>query len=262
MLSYFGAPTIGAANATEAVMDESCQTGDSTRPAALVLELERSCDRFEAQCRAGLRPRIEEFLVGMKEPSRSRLLRELLTLDLTYRRKAGERPAPVDYRGRLTGDGALVDSVFRGAPDGGSADRETADSAQANSDPAAQAEPTAIGKYLVVARLDQGGQGQVFRVVHPELRKDMVLKLARDCVGADAEAALVSEGRLLAQIEHPNLVRVFDLDFHEGRPYVVMEYLAGTNLQQFAMESRPGVRLRRRSWLSWRGSSRYSIVEG
>ena len=93
-----------------------------------------------------------------------------------------------------------------------------------------------------MARLDEGGQGQLFRVIHPGLRKELVLKLARDPVDAEAGAALVSEGRLLAQIDHPNLVRVFDIDFHEGRPFVVMEYVPGTNLHQFAVQNRPSFR--------------------
>jgi predicted Ser/Thr protein kinase len=101
--------------------------------------------------------------------------------------------------------------------------------------------PERIGRYLVMEVLDEGGQGMVLRVVHPELGKDYVLKLARLPVGVDParrEQAL-REGRLLAQCEHPNLVRVIDVDVHEGRPYMVMDYVAGPTLQQAAELDRP-----------------------
>jgi serine/threonine protein kinase len=110
--------------------------------------------------------------------------------------------------------------------------------------------PQRIGKYLVVELLDAGGQALVFRVLHPELGKEFVLKLARRPMETAIDAAgdpavrqgLLREGRLLAQCDHPNLVRVVDLDTHEGRPFVVMEHVAGLTLEQFADQHRPGPR--------------------
>ncbi len=96
--------------------------------------------------------------------------------------------------------------------------------------------PGAIGRYLVVDQLDGGAQGQVFRVIHPNLGQDMVLKLGRQPVGADDRASLVAEGRLLADLEHINLVRIYDLDFHNHRPFLVMEYIHGRNLEDYARD--------------------------
>jgi hypothetical protein len=53
---------------------------------------------------------------------------------------------------------------------------------------------------------------------------------------------LLREGRLLAQCDHPGLVRVVDLDVHEGRPFVVMEHVQGRTLQRYAEQRRPGAR--------------------
>jgi serine/threonine protein kinase len=110
--------------------------------------------------------------------------------------------------------------------------------------------PRRIGKYLVVELLDEGGQAQVFRVLHPELGKEFVLKLARrpmrPAIDSAADPAdrqgLLREGRLLAQCDHPNLVRVVDLDAHEGHLFVVMEHVAGLTLEQFTDQNRPGPR--------------------
>ena len=64
----------------------------------------------------------------------------------------------------------------------------------------------------------------------------MVLKLGRQPVGADDRASLVAEGRLLADLEHINLVRIYDLDFHNDRPFLVMEYIHGRNLEDYARD--------------------------
>jgi predicted Ser/Thr protein kinase len=97
--------------------------------------------------------------------------------------------------------------------------------------------PGAVGKYLVVDQLDEGTQGQVFRVIHPNLGQDMVLKLGRKPAGEDERASLVAEGRLLADLKpHINLVRIFDLDFHNDRPFLVMEYVQGRNLEDYARD--------------------------
>ncbi len=107
-----------------------------------------------------------------------------------------------------------------------------------------------IGKYPVIEMLDEGGQAQIFRVLHPELGKDFVLKLARRPtelgVASQADTPVRDrmrlEGQTLAQCDHPNLVRVVDLDVHEGRPFIVMEYVPGLTLERFVDQNRPGPR--------------------
>src|SRR5262249_39835795 len=47
---------------------------------------------------------------------------------------------------------------------------------------------------------------------------------------------LVAEGRLLAELDHPNLARVYDLDFHQDRAFLVMEYVRGRSLDQYAKQ--------------------------
>jgi predicted Ser/Thr protein kinase len=96
--------------------------------------------------------------------------------------------------------------------------------------------PGAIGRYLVVDQLDEGSQGLVYRVIHPRLGRDMVLKLGRQPVGDDDRASLVAEGRLVADLEHINLVKIYDLDFHNDRPFLVMEYVHGRNLADYVVD--------------------------
>ena len=96
--------------------------------------------------------------------------------------------------------------------------------------------PEVIGGYKVVRLIDGGGEADVYRVVHINLGNDLVLKLSRRPVGADSRTGLLAEGRLLIDLEHPNLVRIYDLDFHGDRPFLVMEYVHGRNLEDYARD--------------------------
>lgn len=104
--------------------------------------------------------------------------------------------------------------------------------------------PARIGKYPVIARLAEGGQATVYRAVHPGLGREVVIKLGRGLLGdGPAEAQrILAEGRVLAQLEHPGLARVYDVDLDQGRPYLVMEYVRGRDLAQYARQERVGPR--------------------
>lgn len=98
--------------------------------------------------------------------------------------------------------------------------------------------PAIIGRYLVVGELDSGGQSVVYRAMHPTLDKELVVKLGREPVesGSGERDLLVREGKLLASLDHPNLARVYDLDFHGDLPFLVMEYVRGPNLADYASD--------------------------
>jgi predicted Zn-dependent protease len=94
--------------------------------------------------------------------------------------------------------------------------------------------PAALGKYLVVGELGKGGQARVFRGLDPGLDRDVAIKWAHKSASPDTLDYLSREGKLLAGLEHPGIARVFDLDVHEGRPFLVMEYVRGCDLEQYA----------------------------
>jgi serine/threonine-protein kinase len=74
---------------------------DASLPGDRVRRLELVCDRFEAACKAGERPSIEEHLAAVPEPERAALLRELIPLEIDYRRLAGEQPAADEFLARF-----------------------------------------------------------------------------------------------------------------------------------------------------------------
>jgi serine/threonine protein kinase len=97
--------------------------------------------------------------------------------------------------------------------------------------------PDSIGRYRVVGELDSGGQASVYRAVHPTLPRDLAIKIAHE-PGEIDRSLLKGDAERLCDLDHPNLVRVFDLDIHEGRPFVAMEFVRGRNLNQVAEQSK------------------------
>jgi hypothetical protein len=82
-------------------MSQASSPRKSSRSLSLNLRIDQACDRFELAWQAGQRPRIEEYLGDTPEPERSVLLRELVALDIDYRRQKGEQPKAEDYQAFL-----------------------------------------------------------------------------------------------------------------------------------------------------------------
>ena len=100
--------------------------------------------------------------------------------------------------------------------------------------------PDSIGRYLVLDELDRGGQSFVYRVIHRELGRDLALKIDRRpaAAGEAAREMIAAEAKVLSRLNYPGLIRVHDFDFHEGRPFLVMDFVQGVNLARYARDSR------------------------
>jgi eukaryotic-like serine/threonine-protein kinase len=70
---------------------------DGSLSKSAVLRLNHACQRFEAAWKASPRPRIGDILGEASGPERLSLLRELIRLEVTYRRRNGETPSPDEY---------------------------------------------------------------------------------------------------------------------------------------------------------------------
>jgi eukaryotic-like serine/threonine-protein kinase len=100
----------------EDLMSDVTPTEEGNRSPSLGGRVEELCDRFEAACKANRRPPIEEYLGEVPEADQTALFRELLVLELTYRRRAGERPAPEEYQFRFPKHVAVIETILGAAP--------------------------------------------------------------------------------------------------------------------------------------------------
>lgn len=96
---------------------------------------------------------------------------------------------------------------------------------------------TRLGKYVVESLIGQGSFGMVYSSMHPSLRIPVAIKVMRSTLGTGADRErFVSEARLVAQLNHPAIVRVWDFDDTDGVPYLVMEYVDGATLADLIRE--------------------------
>lgn len=91
-----------------------------------------------------------------------------------------------------------------------------------------------LGRCALEAELGRGGYGVVFRARHLKLGIPVAVKVllpdARSAA-SDSMNSLLSEARFLAQVNHPNVVRVYDVDDDGAFPYLVMELVEGASLE-------------------------------
>jgi serine/threonine-protein kinase len=96
--------------------------------------------------------------------------------------------------------------------------------------------PDTIGPYRILERIGRGGMGDVFLAERddPDFPQSVAIKVTRPSAGVDAEDLLrrfLTERRILAQLSHPNIARLYDGGVtDDGRPYFVMEHVQGEPL--------------------------------
>ncbi|HTL36342.1 MAG TPA: protein kinase [Kofleriaceae bacterium] len=92
-----------------------------------------------------------------------------------------------------------------------------------------------VGRYLVLSSIGAGGMGVVFAAYDPQLDRKVALKLLRaNLAGANAKEArtrLKREAQAIAQLNHPNVVGVYDVGTtDDGDVYIAMEFVEGDTL--------------------------------
>ncbi|WP_224369270.1 serine/threonine-protein kinase [Hyalangium versicolor] len=95
--------------------------------------------------------------------------------------------------------------------------------------------PKLIGPYRVMETLGSGGVGTVYRALDRRTNDPVALKLLSAGPALDTRAArrLAREYETLADLSHPNVVRVFDVGVFQGYPYLVMELIEGLTLRNY-----------------------------
>lgn len=189
-------------------------------------QIEQVCNAFEAACQAGRRPDIASTVGALPPELHAAARKELIGLDLFYRRKAGESPQVPDYAGRFPEvDPAWLAAAVRG-DDSRSADPRATDDVGS----------LIAGRYKLRQPLGEGGMGTVYQAeqVAP-VRRTVALKVIKP--GMDSKQVLArfeGERQALAMMDHPNIAKVLDAGTTDsGLPFFVMELVRGVPLNQY-----------------------------
>jgi eukaryotic-like serine/threonine-protein kinase len=97
-----------------------------------------------------------------------------------------------------------------------------------------------LGPYIVTDWIGQGGMGQVYKAVHEVMGRESAVKvLPLTKATPDAIHNFTREIRTQAQLDHPNLVRAYDAGHDGNVHYLVVEYVAGTDLRRLIRSQGP-----------------------
>ncbi|MFK7989766.1 MAG: serine/threonine-protein kinase [Sandaracinaceae bacterium] len=101
---------------------------------------------------------------------------------------------------------------------------------------------TRLGECVIEELLGSGGMGEVYRARHELLGNDVAIKVLRPALAHEPEAIKRFEGEVRAQAHmspHPNVATAMHASAHEGRLYLVMEYVEGTSLLKLVRQEGP-----------------------
>jgi eukaryotic-like serine/threonine-protein kinase len=226
-------------------------------------EFEDVIRRFEDAWRGRARPEILAYLPTVA--GRTRLLTELVHVDLEYRLRAGESARVEEYLARypeLNDDRAVMlgliaaEHEFRRRREPGLALSEILqrfpqyraelpgqiaramidgrDAPLRPTDQRAEGLPEVAG-YEVLGLLGRGGMGVVYRARQLGLDRTVALKMISTGFQAGPKdlARFRAEAAALARLQHPNIVQIYDVGEAANRPYFVFEFVAGGSLAQY-----------------------------
>jgi serine/threonine-protein kinase len=96
------------------------------------------------------------------------------------------------------------------------------------------------GRYKVLEELGQGSMGIVYKAHDPNLDLILAVKVLRpECLqGETLVKRFIAEARVLGRLDHPNIVRVYNVDEDQGTVYIAMEFLDGEGLNDLAKRRR------------------------
>lgn len=112
---------------------------------------------------------------------------------------------------------------------------------QANQIARGRAAELAIGPYLLLDRLGEGGMGQVFKARQALLDRAVAVKVLRPGLADEprADARFLKEVRAVGRLAHPHIVVAHDAARDGARLFLVMEYVDGTDLSRYVRQRGP-----------------------
>ncbi len=92
-------------------------------------------------------------------------------------------------------------------------------------------------RYEIIGELGRGGMGVVYRARDPLLNREVAIKLVPPMLlNPQSEERFNREAQLVAQMDHPSIVPIFDIGQHDGSMFFLMPVVKGDNLRAFLRE--------------------------
>ena len=91
-----------------------------------------------------------------------------------------------------------------------------------------------IPGYRIIRPIGEGGMASVFLAMQESLEREVALKVMSPALASNGEFAgrFLTEGKITAKLQHPNLVTVYDIGTHAGVYYLAAEYIPGGTLRE------------------------------
>jgi serine/threonine protein kinase len=183
------------------------------------------CDRFEDAWLAGQRPRLEDYLEEATPAERSTLLDELLRVELAYHVRHGECPTAARYRLRFPDHSERIDALFATLVPQPSTESQS---------PASAKELPQVPGYEILGELGRGGMGVVYKARQVKANRVVALKmiLAGGYAGEADLTRFRTEAEAIARLQHPNIVQIYEVGEHDGKPFFSLEFCACGSLDR------------------------------
>jgi serine/threonine protein kinase len=90
-----------------------------------------------------------------------------------------------------------------------------------------------VGPYRILEQLGQGGMATVYKAYHAGLDRYVAIKVLHAAFREDPSftARFTREARVVAKLEHPNIVPIYDFSEQDGQPFLVMKFIEGETLK-------------------------------
>ena len=91
-----------------------------------------------------------------------------------------------------------------------------------------------LGPYEIREEIGRGGMATVYRAYQPTVDRDVAIKVITKAIAHDDSVIqrFQREARLIARLEHPHILPVYDFDGGHDPPYIVMRYLDTGTLKE------------------------------
>ena len=98
-----------------------------------------------------------------------------------------------------------------------------------------------FGRYTLLDHIAQGARGRIYKARHRLMDRVVALKMLYHdgTLSESSVSRFFREMKIVGRVDHPNVVRSVDADVHEGCPFIAMEYLEGSDLEQLLVRKAP-----------------------